>query len=41
MDGKRRSPFLRNWHSLHSVRKKENDYRLCDRLEPKKSTFSL
>ena len=34
-------PFLRSWHILRSVRKKEKILHLCDRLEQKKSTFSI
>ena len=34
-------PFLRSWHNLRSVRKKENILRLCDHLEQKKNTLSL
>ena len=33
--------FLRSWHSLGSVRKKEDILHLCDRLEQRKSNISL
>ena len=33
--------ILRSWHSLRSVRKKEDVLHLCDRLEQRKSNLSL
>ena len=33
--------LMQNWHGISSVRKKEDIFHLCDRLEQKKSTLSL
>ena len=33
--------ILRNWHSLRSVRKKEEVLHLCDRIEQRRSNLSL